>query len=82
MCPINECILCIVGMFSNQAIVYYIAGLAVLLMAAGMCFLVAKYRKHQSNQRLFSRNEDSSNVKEQINDNTSMYDEINDLHVI
>jgi len=77
---------CIVGVFSNQAIVYYIAGLTsllliVLLMAIGICFLFAKYRKLHSNQTLFSRNGDSSNVNEQIqiNDNTYIYDEINDL---
>jgi len=83
MCPINECILCIVGVSFNQVIVYYIAGLAVLLMAVGMCFLFAKYRKLHTNQRLFSRNGDSSNVNEQvqINDNTYIYDEINDCNL-
>ena len=76
--------LCIVGVFSNQAIVYYIAGvttllLIVLLMAIGMCFLFAKYRKLHTNLRLFARNGDSSNVNEQIeiNENTYIYDEIN-----
>ena len=55
--------------------------LIVLLMAIGMCFLFARYRKLHSNQTLFSRNEDSSNVNEQIqiNDNIYIYDEINDL---
>jgi hypothetical protein len=64
---------------SNQAIVYYIAGLTtmlliVLLMAIGMCFLFARYRKLHSNQTLFSRNGDSSNVNEQIqiNDNVPL----------
>lgn len=73
--------LCIAGMFSYPVMVYYyIAGLIVLLMAVGMCFLFAKYRKFHSNQRLFSRNGDSSNVNEQreINDNIYIYDEIND----
>jgi hypothetical protein len=71
----------IVGVFPNQAIVYCIAGLIVLLMAVGMCFIFAKYRKLHANQRLFSRNGDSSNVNEQIqiNDNIYTYDEINDL---
>ena len=61
--------------------VYYIAGFIVLLMAVGMCFLFAKYRKLHTNQRLFSRNGDSSNVNEQaqVNDNIYIYDEINDL---
>ena len=60
---------------------YYIAALIVLLMAVGMCFLFANYRKLQSNIRLVSRNGDSSNVNEQIqiNDNIYIYDEINDL---
>ena len=73
--------LCIVGVFPNQAIVYYIAGFIVLLMTGGMCFLFGKYRKLQSNIRLVSRNGDSSNVNEQIqiNDNIYIYDEINDL---
>ena len=55
--------------------------LIVLLMAIGMCFLFARYRKLHSNQTLFSRNGDSSNVNEQIqiNDNAYIYDEINDL---
>ena len=81
MCPINACMLCIVGVFPNQAIVYYIAALIVLLMAVGMRFLFAKYRKLQSNIRLVSRNGDSSNVNEQIqiNDNIYIYDEINDI---
>ena len=50
-------------------------------MAIGMCFIFAKYRKLHTNQRLFSRNGDSSNVNEQvqINDNTYIYEEINDL---
>jgi hypothetical protein len=73
--------LCIVGVFPTQAIVYCIAGFIVLLMAGGMCFLFGKYRKLQSNIRLVSRNGDSSNVNEQIqiNDNIYIYDEINDL---
>ena len=73
--------LCIVGVFPTQAIVYYIGGFIVLLMAGGMCFLFGKYRKLQSNIRLVSRNGDSSNVNEQIqiNDNIYIYDEINDL---
>ena len=67
MRPVNECILCIVGVFSNQAMVYYyIAGLIILLMAVGMCVLFAKYRKLHTNHRLFLRNGDSSNVNEQI----------------
>jgi hypothetical protein len=55
--------------------------LIVLLMAIQICFLFARYRKLQSNQTLFSRNGDSSNVNEQIqiNDNIYIYDEINDL---
>ena len=55
--------------------------LIVLLMAIGMCFLFARYRKLHSNQTLFSRNGDSSIVNEQIqiNDNAYIYDEINDL---
>ena len=55
--------------------------LIVLLMAICMCFLFARYRKLHSNQTLFSRNGDSSNVNEQIqiNDNIYIYDEINDL---
>jgi hypothetical protein len=73
--------LCIVGVFPTQAIVYYIAVFIVLLMVGGMCFLFGKYRKLQSNIRLVSRNGDSSNVNEQIqiNDNIYIYDEINDL---
>ena len=55
--------------------------LIVLLMAINICFLFARYRKFHSNQTLFSRNGDSSNVNEQIqiNDNIYIYDEINDL---
>jgi hypothetical protein len=61
--------------------VYYIAVLTVLLIAVGICFLFAKYRKLHTNQRLISRNGDSSNVNElgEINDNIYIYDEINDL---
>jgi hypothetical protein len=46
-----------------------------------MCFLFAKHRKLHTEQRLFSRNGDSSNVNElgEINDNIYIYDEINDL---
>ena len=57
--------------------------LIVLLMAIQICFLFARYRKLQSNQTLFSRNGDSSNVNEQIqiNDNIYIYDEINDLNL-
>ena len=81
MCPINECMLCIVGAFPNQGIVYYIAALTVLLIAIGICFLFAKHRKLHTNQSLVSRNGNSSNVNElgEINDNISIYDEINDL---
>jgi hypothetical protein len=73
--------LCIVGAFPNQGMVYYIAVLTVLLIAVGMCFLFAKYRKLHTNQRLVSRNGDSSNVNElgEINVNIYIYDEINDL---
>jgi hypothetical protein len=73
--------LCIVGVFPNQAMMYYIAALIILLMAVGMCFLFSKYRKLQSNIRLVSRNGDPSNVNEQIqiNDNIYIYHEINDL---
>ena len=81
MCLINECMLCIVGVFPNQAMVYYIAVLTVLLIAVGVCFLFTKYRKLHTNQKLVSRNGDSSNVNElgEINDNIYIYDEINDL---
>ena len=81
MFPINECMLCIVGVFPNQGILYYIAALIVLLIAVGMCFLFAKHRKLHTNQSLISRNGNSSNVNElgEINDNISIYDEINDL---
>jgi hypothetical protein len=50
-------------------------------MAVGMCFLFGKYRKLHTNQRLVSRNGDSSNVNEQIeiNHDIYIYDEINDL---
>jgi hypothetical protein len=57
--------------------------LIVLLMAICMCFLFARYRKLHTNLRLFARNGDSSNVNEQIqiNDNTYIYDEINDYNL-